>query len=495
MKITYWLAVSTFVLLCSCINSIPDIGNQPSQPGSARALGLLEVSLDFSDEAHPTGTANFKPFVNQNNPQTRAISASGNTTSQIALRRHSVSFIDDNELSVFGTQTRYVRGTFDIANFSPTTFNNLNFMATSLNTQLGTMFSSLKDGAEVVIPATDTLPTGELTYRALKPAHGMRPNTEGGLEVDPNLADMQVFSATEASSVQTALNPTYPNLQVLEYGYTARSIPTSSTALGIAVTPTSANCSSTLTTPPNGYTFVTNNTSCFTGRVTFAFKFARKPVRSQNPFVFNFVFVVSNETSPSGTQSLEEQKQIGQTSLEQILNLNLPVGEQRRIRTLPGSGVFGYPNPNSTGVQRELLCNVKTAAATISPVLAADYLSTKPGLTSFFPNPNTMFASTGSSLLASFCDNMNAPSSSSMVVNGSQTGRRSTSNGVYSGSGSILSYVPGTAFKPGEQVEVSMTGLTRLSDSLPLNPVVYKFRTATSVDSFLALMYQTHNLA
>ncbi len=480
IKKRFWIAPIVAAVLTACNTVSPTV---PSQI-NPKALGLLEVTLDFSDEANPTGTANFKPVNSSpNGVQTRAISASGNTTSQIAIRRRSVSFIDDNELSVFGTQTRYVRGTFDIANFIPTAFNNLNFMATSLNTQLGTMFSSLKDGAEVLIPATDTLPGGELTYRGLKPAHGMRLAADGGVEVDPNSADMQVFTPAEASTVQSALNATYPGLQVLEYGYTARSIPASSFSRNISTTPTSVDCSSTLTSPPNGFTFVTNNTSCFTGRVTFAFKFARKPVRNQNPFVFSFVFVVSDETTPTSTQSLNEQNQIGQTSLEQVLGLNLPSGEQRRIRTLPGSGVFGYPNPITSGVQREMLCNVKTAVATTTPVLPADYLSTKPGLTSFIPNPNTMFASTGSSILTSFCDNMNVPTSSSLVINGSQTGRHSSSNGVYSGAGSSLFYAPSAAFKPGEEVEVSLTaGLTRVSDTLPLNPIVYRFRTATALE-------------
>ncbi len=477
----FWIAPAIVVALVGCNTANLETTAQPP-PTTNKVLGLLEVTLDMSDERQPTGTANFRPLnSSQKGVPSRAVTANNNETSQLAFRRRSVGFIDDNESGVFGTQTRYVRGTFDVANFGPRAFNNLNFMATSLNTQLGTMFSSLKNAAEVVIPSTDTLPTGELTYRAMKPAHGMRPNAEGGLEVDPNLADMQVFAPTEASTVKSTLYATYPGLQVLEYGYTARSLPTSRVSRNIAITPTSADCSSTLSVPPNGYTLITNNTFCFTGRVTFAFKFPRKPVRSQNPFVFSFVFVVSDETTPSTTQSLDEQGSGLQPSLEQVLGLNTPVGESRRIRTLAGSGIFGYPNPTASGVQRDLLCNVKTAMATTSPVLPADYLSAKPGLTNFIPSPNTMFASTSSSVLTSFCEVMNAPLSSSFVVNGSQTGRHSSDNGVYSGAGSSLFYAPSTAFKPGEEVQVSLSaGLTRLGDSAVLNPLVYRFRMATA---------------
>ncbi len=275
--------------------------NSINQPSSNKPLGLLEVTLDFSDELNPTSTTNFKPFGASQN-ETRTISATGNESSQIKIARHSVGFIDDNE--TFGTKTRYVRGTFDIANFGARAFNNLNFMATSSSaTKIGTMFSSLKDGGEVLISDTDTLPDGSRTYRALKPTHGMRSDGTD-VVVDPKLADMQVFTPAESNAVQSALASTYPGIQVLEYGYTARN---NTGSRGIPITPTSADCSSTLSTPPNIYTFVTNNASCFTGTVTFAFKFGRKAVRSQNPFVFSFVFVVSDESNYVATQSLEEQ--------------------------------------------------------------------------------------------------------------------------------------------------------------------------------------------
>ncbi len=469
---SFWI-ISILTALCACNT------NQQQPIPQTKALGLLEVTLDLSNEANPTGTANFVPFANNNSPQTRAISTNGNESSQIALRRRSVSFIDDNESSLFGTQTRYVRGTFDFANFSPRAFHNLNFMAANLpGNGLGTMFSSLKDGAEVVIPATDTLPTGELTYRGLKPSHGMR--FEGSsVVVDPQAADMQVFTPAEASSVQTSLANIYPGVQVLEYGFTARSLPSSSTSRNIAITPTSANCSSTLTTPPNTFTNVVNSTSCLTGRVTFAFKFARKAVRSQNPFVFSFVFVVADETSIIATQSLEEQHVLTQTSLAQVLGLGLPIGETRKIRTLPGGGFIGYQNPSTTGVQSEMICHATTAAATSTPSLAAAYLSTNPGLYELIPTPNSNSSGTSSSLVARFCDNMSNATSTSFVMNGSLTGRHSSTNGTYFDAGDSMYYNPVKAFKPGEEVEVSLTGITRASDAVALNPVVYRFKTAT----------------
>lgn len=481
MQKLYWIIPTVLTIFTACNTASPTNPN----PINTRALGLLEVTLDFSDEAHPTGTANFKPF--QNGAQSRNISVNGNETSRIALKRNNVGFIDAFES--YGVRTRYVRGTFDIANFSPRAFNNLNFMAVSLNTQLGTMFSSLKNGSDVTIPATDTLPNGELTYRALKPTHGMR--LEGTKQViDPQAADMQVFTPSEAGDVQSLLASVYPGLQVLEYGYTARSIPGSSTSRTIAITPTTVNCSSTLSTPPNTYTFVVNNSSCFTGQVTFAFKFPRKPVRSQNPFAFSFSFVVSDETGHRTTQSLEEQNLGMQTSLEQILTLDAPSGinplpsEQRRIRTLPGSGVFNYSYQSVYGVQQEMVCSPQTAVATTTPVLPADYLSTKPGLIDFLPNPNNNFASGGSIVSATFCNSMNAPTRSSLVVHGSLTGNyagvNATFAGTYSGAGSSLTYAPQLGFKFGEEIEVSLTnGITRIADGVPLNPIVYRFRTAT----------------
>jgi hypothetical protein len=268
--------LALFALLIASVGCNTITPKNPPAP-SSKALGLLEVTLDFSDETHPTSTTHFMPLdFGQNGISSRAITAIGNETSQIALKRNSVSFIDANES--FGTQTRYVHGTFEIANFSPRAFNNLSFMGISLNTQLGTMFSALADGAGVTIPATDTLPDSQLTYRALKPSHGMRSSASNGVEVEPDAADLQIFTSAEANTVQTAVSPTYPGIQVLEYGFTARSN-TGNTSRSIPVTPISASCSSTLTTPPNGYTLVATDESCFKGRVTFAFKF---PLPFQN---------------------------------------------------------------------------------------------------------------------------------------------------------------------------------------------------------------------
>ena len=444
-----------------------------------KALGLLEVTLDFTDEQNPTTKTNFKPF-NSSGLQTQSLTGTGNTTSQIAIRRNNIGFIDTNE--TFGTKTRYVRATFDIANFSTTSFKNLSFVATSLNTQLGTMFSSLKDGADMTIPATDTVPTGELTYRAIKPTHGMRSSAINGIEVEPNAADMQIFPELEVNAVQTALNPTYPLLQLLEYGFTARSVPTSSTSRAIPITPTSANCSSTLTSPPNGYTFVTNNASCFNGRVTFAFKIPRKPIRSQNPFAFSFVFVVADDLNVTTTQSEEEQSVTPQISLEQGYGFTLTGNATRLIRTLPGSGIFGYPNPTGTGVQREMLCKVETATTT--PTLAQDFLSNQPGVTSVLPIPNSMFVAANALVQAKTCDPTFDGTTSNFVINSFETGRRTLSNGDYTEAANGLTYTPTTNFRHGEQIEVSLTPfITRFPDNAALKPLVYRFRVASSPET------------
>jgi hypothetical protein len=447
-------------------------------PSPNKALGLLEVTLDFTDELNPTTSTNFKPFTRgKNGLSLQSISGNGNETSQIALKRRNASFIDDNESAVFGTQNRYVRATFDIANFSSRSFKNLNFMAISLNSQLGTMFTSLKDGSDATVALTDTVPTGELTYRALKPTHGMR-LAGANLEVDPEAADMQVFTNPEADSVQTDLSATYPGVQVLEYGYSARSIPASTTSRSIGITPTTADCSSTLTSPPNGYTFVTNNVNCFTGRVTFAFKLPRKPIRGQNPFAFSFVFVVADESAPNTTQSLEEQSLSKQISREQVVALDLPFGEQRLHRTLPGS-LAGLLNPAITGVQSKMFCKVKTAVST--PNLAADYLSRQIGISSVLPSSNNPAASRSGSVQATFCDTMSAATKANFAIQSFQTGQRSSSNGVYSGVGSTLSYTPSTNFKAGEEIEVTLTNqITRVADGAALKPFSYRFRTATT---------------
>jgi uncharacterized delta-60 repeat protein len=368
-----WLVPALIVTFIACTtpSTVPTVtvSGKPTQktnpkPG-IKPIGLLEVTLDFSDEQKPLGVANFKP-IGSSKPglNTQAISANGNESSRIKLSRNSVGFIDANE--TFGTKTRYVRGTFDIANFSPRAFNNLNFMAVSSgSTKLGTMFASLKDAAEVVIPDSDQVSPGVLTYRALKPTHGMRSDGTG-VVVDPKLANMQVFTASEASSVQSALTSTYPGIQVLEYGYTARA---NNGGRAIPVTPTSAACSSTLVSGST-YSFVTNNASCFTGTVTFAFKFPRKVLRSQNPLVFSFAFVVSDESETNYTQSLEEQS-AGTIAGLSITEFPAPI---QNPRILLGTLV------DDTANSLPICGGVKTAVSTAA-LNTDDFLTAFPNLT------------------------------------------------------------------------------------------------------------------
>jgi uncharacterized delta-60 repeat protein len=347
-----WIVPVSLAALAACATSNPEVIAPvttvvKSNPNASRILGLLEVTLDFSDERNPIGTANFKPRSGQG-LSARAISAGGNETSQIRLVRNTVSFIDANES--FGTQTRYVRGTFDIANFSPLPFNNLNFIATNLpgTTQQGTMFTSLRNGADAVIPTTDTLPGGENTYRGIKPTHGMKP-TQYATVVDSSFADLQYFTPNEISNVQSSLNSVYPGLQPLEYGFVARNFASSGNQRSIDNSPVNQDCSSTLTNPPNGYTFVTNDNSCFEGQVTFAFKFPRKPIRSANPFAFSFVFVVADESTSIVSQSLEDQV-FGTVAGSSAAG----VSTFAQVRTLLNSGYAGANRKCVNGVRTAL---------------------------------------------------------------------------------------------------------------------------------------------
>jgi len=69
---------------------------------------------------------------------------------------------------------------------------------------------------------------------------------------------------------------------------------------------------------------------------------------------------------------------------------------------------------------------------------------------------------------------MNTGSAGSFVVYGSQSGKLS---GNYLGGGSqILAFDPDQNFKPGEQIEVILTGSLTATDSRSFWPFVYRFR-------------------
>jgi hypothetical protein len=100
-----------------------------------------------------------------------------------------------------------------------------------------------------------------------------------------------------------------------------------------------------------------------------------------------------------------------------------------------------------------------------------------PKLLSTNPVINDSSAAVGLNITITFDKAMNDGSTTSFVVYGSQSGKLS---GTYMGGGSpILAFDPGQAFKPGEQLEVILTGSLSATDGSLFWPFVYRFRAET----------------
>ena len=493
------LIFALFVLSACNTISVPD----PVPTTGSSVLGLLNVSIDLRDEANPTASAVFSPVGNRSKAQSRAIT--GINDSIITIKRRQVEFLDDNDISpLFGTQTRYVQATFEIANTGATAFNNLNFIGTSFPTsgsnpgagtswtatKLGTMFTALTTGSGAAIAETATFPDSSNIYRRIKPTHGMRPALRG-VAVNPDLADLQVFTRTgnvatgEIDKLIADIIPFYPTAEPLDFGYVAhnfsgqRTIPTTAPGCALAT-----------------------DASCYKGQVTLGFVMPRQPTRLNTPYTFGFQLVVAEESSTIATQSLEEQTDARGSGRIQALLQTLP-NINPMINLLTGSGFYGASTLN-----KRTLCDVRTAQAsllTTPSFVSPELLITGAGvkMETVAPAPNSMFAPTTSAITATYCQAMNAPSDTNLVIQGFQTGQRKTANIFYTGSftpnigsSDTLGYLPSAAFKPGEEVEVSLSSsITRASDTAAIKPVVYRFRTATSPEALAGFGAATNLVA
>ena len=463
-----FLIFSLFVLSACNTVTVP----QPVTGASSSVLGLLHVSIDLRDEAHPRATTTFNPVGDRGRAYARAIT--GINDSVIRILPRQVEFLDDNESTAFGSKTRYVQATLEVANAGLTAFNNLNFIATSFPagdpfaTRLGTMFDVLNTANNVPIPDSATFPDGSNVFRRIKPTHGMRPALRG-VAINPELADMQVYTRTgnvltgEIDKVTADMATIYPTAQPLDFGFVVRNF-----SGGRTIVPTPSTCA-----------FATD-ASCYKGQITVGIVMPRQLTRADTPFIFGFQFVVAEETDSIVTQSLEEQSDAKGSSRMQAFLQALP-NVNPLINLLSGSGFYGASTLN-----KRTLCDVRTAQ--VAPGFASpELLTTAPGvkMETVAPAPNNMAVPTTSSVTASYCQIMNAATDTNLVIQAFQTGQRKAAggtfnSGTFSASGSTLGYTPSANFKPGEEVEVSLSsGITRTADNVAIKPVVYRFRTAT----------------
>ena len=324
----YRILASLIVIVTAC--STPDTSSPPpTAERSSGILGLLEVTITgLGEGTTPTATAAFVRADSAHlGPQSATVVPvnGANAPGDVFISPGTVGVFDDRSTPA----SRYVQTSFNLTNRTTLTFSNLTFYAVNVPTNIGgTAITSMTT-------ATGTAITDESFARASQPVHAVRPNGRS-LEVNPAIADLQVFTSQEAKSVQTQganLGVLPGGSTVLGYGYVARNL---GGGRPIAAASSGTNCK----VSPN---------PC-QGTITLAYKFPRG---INSPVTFRLSFLVANETRSSVSQSPEEQKAntVAGLSLSAI-----PAGTQ--VRVLSGSSV--------TGLNKLDLCRVPFAVATVA---------------------------------------------------------------------------------------------------------------------------------
>jgi alpha-tubulin suppressor-like RCC1 family protein len=268
MKKMFTSAVMAFVVLAAC-NTNPATNpttnletiKQPSN-AQAKVLGVLEVEL--SSEQGSVSSATFIPTGST------GLSAKGIavpiTASNWVFTPGTTTFLTDANF-------KYLQNTITLENKTGTSFSNLAMYALNTPSNIGgTAFSAVKTLAGVALTGT----AASNVARAVMPTHGMTNVTT----VDPNKADLMLYTPDEAAAVQAQLiapNFTLSSPTVLEYGFLARNL-----LGGRDIGSSAAVCP--------------NDAGCNKGTITWAFKFPLSLPNSSNLGKFTLKYVVVNGT-------------------------------------------------------------------------------------------------------------------------------------------------------------------------------------------------------
>jgi pimeloyl-ACP methyl ester carboxylesterase len=227
----------------------------PKQPFGGTIYGTVAVDFDQN-----SARARFTPSPKL---QTQNLNVSINFN-----RKFSGAFDDDS------TKTRYAWATFETANTSANNLQNLTLVAVNMAGQgLGlTPIRGLENlnGQPITNPAI---------AQSIRPMHGISVNGTA-LEVDPNKADFQGFSETEAQGIEDAARTQSLLAQlddVLEYGFVARN---GSGGRGIAASST--------------------------GQVTVALRMPKPLSTNDNPYRFQMTFLLVDMPTVRVTRTIEE---------------------------------------------------------------------------------------------------------------------------------------------------------------------------------------------
>jgi uncharacterized delta-60 repeat protein len=333
-------AIVTLAFLAACSSTLESTPvATDSTNTSSNFVGLLEVQVSgIGEGGTPTSSARFvdpaslTPDLNAKAVEVVPVNGSS------AL--NDVQFIPKLKDSFDETSTsmRYISNSFELVNRKTTNFNNFTLYAVSIpgTTVGGTALANIRT-------AGGTLITSESIARSFKPTHGMRKNGFSLAEINPNSADLQLFTPTEVNNPtngvqqKAIVNGVVPgNSTVLEYGFVARN---------------KGDLSSRTIAPRNTASDCTANTC--KGVVTLAYKLPVLNPGASSPVSFRMYFVVANETNAIISQSLEEQSAGTVAGRSSVTAFD-------QVRTLVGSG-YGL-----NAINLNPLCRVRTATGSMA---------------------------------------------------------------------------------------------------------------------------------
>jgi hypothetical protein len=412
-------------------------------PAPNNTLGLLRVNIN--DDSGSSATAQFEHL---SNALTRTF-ASQNPADALTVCSLTSQVLEDATNKV-----RFISATLNFKNNLAVPLENLTFHAVHVPGNIsGTALQSLRNFNRDSFGALlGAIATADLA-RVIKPTHLMLQGG-AGIEVNPNFADMQIFTVSEAQDVERKYAAAFPGnpVGVLGYGFVAHNTAAGSTTPRRITASNADGCG----TPSNG-----------AGRVAFSFRVPYNPAApntNNEAYRFELRFALSTSDSIFVTQSLEEQND-NAAVLARAQALTVSPLNPVSTRVMTGSSL-GAPN----FVQP--ICEVLTANPQVSPGLTLDGRFSASSLS---PAANTMFNPPGSSIAASFSSSV--LSSAGMTVRGLQSGVRL---GGFSAVGNNLTQTTTKAFFPGEEVEVALTPSIKTTSGLSFCQSVSRFRVATS---------------
>ena len=142
-----------------------------------------------------------------------------------------------------------------------------------------------------------------------------------------------------------------------------------------------------------------------------------------------------------------------------------------------GTGPYGVAIGDLDGDGKPDLGVLNFSSSTLS--VFHNLTTTIPPPSPVAPPKNDIDALVGANVTATFNQAMNAGTASTFVVHGTLTGERS---GTYGGGGTtVISFDPAADFKPGEEVQASLTSGVQSTGGEAIAPYVWKFLVAAGI--------------